>query len=104
MASYIENGTIVVQPNMLQRATTAPLDRSSMFSSYTDAVEYAKGPYQADGERRPSSHDSRKLAGTSYIGQILTVFENDVVSVYKIDSDRTLKLIGGVDIFDCGSY
>ena len=104
MASYIEDGSILVQPSMLQRKDAIPLDRSSMFSSYTDAVEYAKGLYKADGDRRPTAHDSRKLAATAYIGQILTVYENDNVSVYKIDFDRTLKIIGGTDIFDCGTY
>ena len=104
MASYIENGSVVTQPGMVQRTLAVPMDRSSMFSSYADAVEYAKGKYTGEGEKRPSAHDSRKLAGSSYIGQIVTVYENDNVSVYKIDADRTLKIIGGTDIFDCGTY
>lgn len=104
MASYIENSSLFQgQGVMFSRTKDAPLDRSSMFSSYADAVEYAKGKYKAEGEARPKSHDSRKLAETSYIGQILTVFENDEVSVYKIDYDRTLKIIGGGSV-NCGTY
>lgn len=104
MASYIENiRTKISQPGTFQRSYSTPLDRTSMFSSYDDAVEYAKGMYVGDGDSRPTAHDSRKLAGTSYIGQIITVYENDVVTVYKIDADKTLKLLGGGDV-DCGMY
>jgi len=106
MASYIENFTIdsrISQPNVFDRTKAYPLDRSSMFSSYDDAVEYAKGLYQGPGDRRPVAHDTRGLAKASYIGQIISVYENDIVSVYKIDGDRTLKLIGGGDV-DCGTY
>ena len=88
---------------MYQRMSAGPLDRSSMFASYDDAVEYAKGNYIADGESTAKAHDSRKLAGSSYIGQIITVYENDVVTVYKIDFDRTLKVLGGGTV-DCGDY
>lgn len=104
MASYVEVfKSRISQPSTMQRTRPAPLDRSSMFSSYADAIEYAKGPYIAEGESRERAHDSRQLAGTSYIGQIISVYENDVVTVYKIDFDRTLKLIGGGDV-DCGEY
>lgn len=47
-----------------QRTGKFPLDRSSMFSSYADALDYAK----QDGT------DDRGLGGTSYIGQIITVY------------------------------
>ena len=109
MASYEEifGTSVQTQPNVLQRSKAAPLDRASMFSSYNDAVEYAKGPYKAEGERRASAHDSRKLAGVSYIGQIISVYENDSVKIYVIDADRTLKEVGGFDNFtgvDCGPY
>ncbi len=104
MASYIEKISIrTAQPGMYQRMSAGPLDRSSMFASYDDAVEYAKGTYIADGESTAKPHDSRQLAGSSYIGQIITVYENDVVTVYKIDFDRTLKVLGGGTV-DCGSY
>ena len=109
MASYEEifGTSVQTQPNVQQRTKATPLDRSSMFSSYDDAVEYAKGPYKAEGERRASAHDSRKLAGTSYIGQIISVYENDHVTVFVINPDRTLKEVGGFDSFDgvdCGVY
>lgn len=108
MASYIDNSASTQSIGVsYSRTKSVPLDRSSMFSSYSDAVEYAKGQYKADGEARAKAHDSRKLAGTSYVGQILTVYENDIVSVYKIDYDRSLKIIGGgdsIDKIDCGTY
>lgn len=47
-----------------QRTGKFPLDRSSIFSSYEDALKYAK----QDGS------DSRQLGGTSYVGQIITVY------------------------------
>ena len=104
MASYIDNPTLITSVSTaFNRSKNLPLDRSSMFSSYDDAVEYAKGTYKAEGESRPKAHDSRKLAAVSYIGQIITVYENDVVTVYKIDADRTLKILGGGTV-DCGSY
>lgn len=89
MASY--NDTEVLKNKLdwsksFNRSFALPLDRSSMFSSLSDAENYAKG----DG------NDSRKLGGTSYIGQILTVYENDTVNVYVINQNRTLtKLASG---------
>ena len=50
--------------NSFQRQFDFPLDRSSLHSSYEDAVAYAKG----DGS------DSRGLGKESYIGQIITVW------------------------------
>ena len=95
MADYIEsNANISVQHSMFQRSTSSPLDRSAMFSSYEDAVEYALGIYKKDGERRATAHDSRKLAGTSYVGQTITVYENDVITLYTIQPDRTLSTVG----------
>ena len=46
------------------RTGTFPLDRSSMFSSYADALAYAK----MDGT------DSRQIGGTAYIGQLIAVY------------------------------
>lgn len=64
-----------------QRTGKFPLDRSSIFSSYEDALKYAK----QDGS------DSRQLGGTSYVGQIVTVYgagnsveREDVVEAYLI--------------------
>ena len=67
--------------NVFVRTGQFPLDRSSIFGSYLDAEKYAKG----DGS------DERGLGLTSYVGQIITVFENDIVTIYKINADRTLE-------------
>lgn len=60
--------------NVFVRTGNFPLDRSSIFGSYEDAEKYAQG----DGS------DSRELGRTSYVGQIIAVYENNVVSIYKI--------------------
>jgi hypothetical protein len=60
--------------NVFKRTTKNPLDRSSMFNSYNDALLYAKG----EGD------DIRGIGGTSYVGQIISVFEDGKVSVFKI--------------------
>ena len=46
-----------------QRTGKFPLDRTSIFNSYADALKYAKG----DGS------DERALGGTSYVGQLIIV-------------------------------
>jgi hypothetical protein len=74
---YIDNftGKVWDWTKPFQRTGKFPLDRSSMFSSYDDALLYAKG----DGS------DSRGLGATSYIGQIITVWgdnENGVDGVW----------------------
>lgn len=70
----------------LQRTGAFPLDRSSLFSSYDDALLYATG-----------GNDSRNLSGSSYIGQIISVYNEDenTISLYVIDTDRTLTPIKG---------
>ena len=84
MASYIDNPSKLDWAMSFQRTGTFPLDRSSMFASLVDAQNYAKG----DGS------DSRALGGTSYVGQVISVYENDVVTVYKINADRSLGEVG----------
>lgn len=80
--SYTENFNSKLDWAMpFQRTGKFPLDRTQLFSSYADAVAYAKG----DGS------DSRKLGGTSYVGQIIVVIENGQVLAYKIDADRTIS-------------
>ena len=73
-----------------QRTGDFPLDRTDLFSSYADAVKYAAGNI--------ADPDERKLCGTSYIGQIITVYENDVISVYMINADRSLQPIGSAPV------
>ncbi len=69
MAEYIEN--VVAQTSKLdwafpfERKGQFPLDRSAVFSSLEDATKYAIG----DGT------DERKLGGTSYVGQVISVYE-----------------------------
>lgn len=57
-----------------QRTGAFPIDRSAVFSSLEDAQAYATG----DGS------DERELGGTSYVGQIISVYEineEDIASV-----------------------
>jgi archaellum component FlaC len=62
---YTENiNSILKWGNAFQRQFGVPLDRSSLFGSYEDALAYAKG----------DASDERKLGGESYIGQIITVW------------------------------
>ena len=85
MANYIENFNSKLDWAMpFQRTGKFPLDRSSMFDSYEDAVKYAAGA--------PAT-DSRGLGGSSYVGQLIVVFENDVVTVYKINADRKIEAL-----------
>lgn len=59
---FQENRVAWAKP--FERTYKGPLDRSSMFSSYADALEYAK----------QTKLDSREIGGTSYVGQIVTVY------------------------------
>lgn len=93
MASYQELYNKLDWALMFQRTGQFPLDRTDLFSSYADAEKYAKG----DVKNNP---DSRELAGTSYVGQIITVYENDTVTVYKINADRTLGEVGSATVVD----
>lgn len=90
MAEYIEN--VAAQTSKLdwafpfERKGQFPLDRSAIFSSLNDATKYATG----DGS------DERKLGGTSYVGQIISVYEagedgaSAVVNAYIITPARGL--------------
>lgn len=65
MASYQETFEKKLDWAMpFQRTGKFPLDRSSIFESYADALAYAK----QDGS------DNRRLGGTSYVGQIIAVY------------------------------
>lgn len=91
MANYTESfkGKMDWQV-VLQRTNPIPIDRSSMFSSYADAVAYAKG----DGS------DSRGLGATAYPGQLVAVYENDAVTVYVVTADHKLNEITNSRIAD----
>ena len=87
MSEYVEQFSSKVDWAIpFQRTGQFPLERSEMFASYDDAVKYAAGNI--------NDPDSRKLCGTSYIGQIITVFENGIVSSYQISPSRTLSKFG----------
>ena len=62
--AYIDNFGKLDWALEFNRTGKFPLDRSSMFGSYADALAYAK----QDGS------DARKIGGTSYVGQIISVF------------------------------
>lgn len=73
-----------------QRTGAFPLDRSSVFSSYDDAVKYAAG----------AGDDDRGLGGTSYVGQTIAVYDNKTVTLYIINTNRTLKKVGTTPVGD----
>lgn len=89
MASFVDNftGKVWDWTKPFQRTGQFPIDRSAIFASYEDAVKYAKGD--------SDNPDSRALYATSYVGQIISVYENGKVAVYKIEEDRSLAGIGG---------
>ena len=74
-----------------QRTGAFPIDRSAVFSSFEDAEKYALG---LDDNKLP--RDERGLGGTSYVGQVISVYEageGDVaatVSAYIITPARGL--------------
>lgn len=88
MANYTTD--LIIDGNKLdwamsfQRTGKFPIDRSGWFNSYADAVAYAKG----DGS------DERGIGKTRYIGQIISVVENDEVKIYKILADSTIEEVG----------
>lgn len=86
--SYVEKSGVKAMPwsTFFNRTTNIPLDRSSMFGSIEDAQRYAKGD--------KSDPDNRGLFSISYVGQIITVYENGKVDIYKINEDRSLGLVG----------
>jgi hypothetical protein len=96
MASYIENLVSKIGlDNIFQRKNSQPLDRSSIFGSLDDAEKYAAYAGRSKDEQKLLDKDLRELGPTAYIGQIITVYENDSVNVYKINADSKLVLVGG---------
>ena len=71
-------------PKGYQRTGEFPLDPSSVFSSKADADLYAAG-----------GADSRGLSGTRYAGQLIAVVENGTTALYTVESNDTLKAVGG---------
>lgn len=99
MSEYISD--VVNQTSKLdwafafQRTGSFPLDRSSLFSSLSDAEAYARG----------DKTDSRELGGSSYVGQPISIYDerNNSVSLYIIDTDRSLKEVGSAPLVDNNS-
>ena len=67
--------------NAFHRSGPAPLDRTSLFVSYTDALNYATG-----------QGDIRGMGGSAYPGQIITVLSSDTATpeVYVIKGAATV--------------
>lgn len=61
---------------------TQLIDITAMFNSYTDALKYAQ-----QNRRNP---DERRLYKASYVGQVITVYEDGVITQYKINEQRGL--------------
>lgn len=63
-------------PVYLNRLNPIPLDKTALFYAYSAATAYAL---------------NENLA---YEGQVISVIEDEVVTVYKINTDRTLEEVG----------
>ena len=89
MASYVDITNTLNFSVAFAPTSAFPLDSRSMFGSYQAAAAAA-----ATAENAGSTNTKY------YIGQMLTVFENDIVSHYSIQADKTLKAIGAAVIGD----
>lgn len=83
MASYVDVTNTLNFSLSFKPTSAFPLDARSMFGSYAAALAAAASAQEA------GSSDS-----IYYIGEQLTVVENDVVSTYLIQADHTLKPVG----------
>ena len=92
MGSYIYNtGSTSTTSLQFKRTKNLPIDESSIFNSYEDASKYAKG--------LRANRDERSLYAGSYVGQVLTIYENGNISQYKIMEDRTLSPLVPIEEF-----
>lgn len=84
----------------LKREKNLPLDYSSIFNSYVDAIRYINGTR--------SVHDERNLYKTCYVGQLISVYEDGVVHTYKVVESLTeggmRDLAEITEQIDCGTY
>lgn len=87
MAGYVPITNILDFAVAFNPTSAFPLDARSMASSYTEAVARAAAAVE------PGSTE-----GKYYIGQNITVYENDTVTEYKIQPDKTLKETGSTAI------
>lgn len=79
------------------RKNSLPIDRNSLFPSYALAAAYAS----KDQARITTAINAVKaiypdlvITNNAYVGQILTVIENNIATVYVIEADYTLKAVG----------
>ena len=89
MASYEKITNLVDLPVSFSPKTAFPLDSRSMFGSKAEADAAA-----ATAENAGSSNT------VYYIGQTITVFENDNVNFYQIQANKTLKEVGTAPVGD----
>ncbi len=89
MASYEKITNLVDLPVSFSPKTAFPLDSRSMFGSKAEADAAA-----LTAENAGSSNT------VYYIGQTITVFENDKVNFYQIQADKSLKEVGTAPVGD----
>lgn len=86
--AYIDNPNVTLDwAKSFKRTGNFPLDYSSIFASYDDAVAYAK----LDGT------DSRSLGKTGYVGQIIVVYSDEEVAAYLIVAAGKLMKLAETD-------
>ena len=73
----------------INRSNSLPLDANSIFESYEIASTYASKNKEAIA--------ALGLLDNAYIGQILTVVENNAVKIYVIDNNQKLQPVGNAD-------
>lgn len=92
MASYTDITNTLNFSVSFKPTSAFPLDARSMFGSYAAAAAAAATAVNAGGSE-----------SIYYIGQQITVFENDIVSTYLIQPNGTLKAVGAEVISDNSS-
>ena len=75
-----EQGKLADWVKVFSRTSSVPLDRSQLFDSYADALAYAQG----DGS------DYRGIGKTAWVGQPISVVENNVAKFYIISEKSTV--------------
>ena len=81
--SYIKVTNLLNYSVALNPTAAFPIDARSMFGSYDEAYVAAQ-----------SAENAGSTNTVYYIGQMLTVYENGIVSHYSIQPDKTLKAVG----------
>lgn len=69
---------------------TQLMDVTGMFNSFADALKYAK--------QNRKDPDERRLYRASYVGQIITVYENGEIVQYKITEERELQRVTPIEV------